>query len=185
MVVSKNIMPSRQVWAQCCLRLLCGCVIKTPCIGAGVAHSLRQARLHTCAHAPRGHVAQKLRGLVQTTPPISLSARFLQPIGTKRPRWLSARRNLQPLVDVSQVDAFWLDWSSHDPSSSSWDWTRDANQVRPYCPDQDSYRSTPVADPAPHMSYSEPLCRFDRSWAKMQPRARCSRAEEVRPSPMQ
>jgi hypothetical protein len=31
MVVSKNIKPSRQVWAQCCLRLLCGCVIKTPC----------------------------------------------------------------------------------------------------------------------------------------------------------
>ena len=26
------------------------------------------------------------------------------------------------------VDGFWLDWGSKDPSSSSWDWTVDANQ---------------------------------------------------------
>ncbi|PRP82944.1 endo-beta-1,6-galactanase [Planoprotostelium fungivorum] len=27
-----------------------------------------------------------------------------------------------------QIDALWVDWGSQDPSSSSWNWTRDANQ---------------------------------------------------------
>lgn len=27
-----------------------------------------------------------------------------------------------------QIDAFWLDWGSSDPTSSSWNWNADANQ---------------------------------------------------------
>ena len=33
--------------------------------------------------------------------------------------------NIQP---SRQIDGYWLDWASSDASSSSWDWTRDANQ---------------------------------------------------------
>ena len=150
------------VWLRDQNALQSGLESPTPC------GKLASTRVHThrVAMSRRSCVGSSKPHLQYPCRPVPYS----RSIGTKCPWWQSARRKLQPLVDASQVDAFWLDWSSHDPSSSSWDWTRDANQVRPYCPDQDSYRSTLVAGPASHISYSfRALLRadrsIDRSWA--------------------
>lgn len=43
--------------------------------------------------------------------------------------YAGASMTVSPNIKASrQVDGYWLDWASDDPSSSSWDWSRDANQ---------------------------------------------------------
>ena len=33
------------------------------------------------------------------------------------------------IPDFKKIEGFWIDWGSQDTSSSSWDWSRDKNQL--------------------------------------------------------
>lgn len=80
-----------------------------------------------------------LATLFFTTKTQSVGGRSLPGLGFNIARYNAGATSFKPYQGQSmvaspnigasrQIDAYWLDWASADPTSSSWDWSVDANQ---------------------------------------------------------